>query len=144
MRPGPDVIAGGQADAQFVEEVHVQHVVVLCCLVCGLIVGLNCLCAVARVGPDLFDAARLTPRQVDTQLLGCPEVLVVGVLHVDGRTVPGQHLDVQAQRLHLLDQNLERLRNTRLGMFSPFTMASWTFTRPSTSSDLMVNSSCNA
>src|SRR5690606_27234201 len=37
VRPGPDVFTGGQADAQFVEEVHVQHVVVLCCLVGGLV-----------------------------------------------------------------------------------------------------------
>ena len=28
------------------------------------------------------------------------------------------------------------------GMFSPFTIASYTFTRPSTSSDLIVSSSC--
>ena len=30
------------------------------------------------------------------------------------------------------------------GMFSPLTIASYTFTRPSTSSDLMVSSSCSA
>ena len=30
------------------------------------------------------------------------------------------------------------------GMFSPLTIASYTFTRPSTSSDLMVRISCNA
>src|SRR4026209_2942185 len=63
---------------------------------------------------DLFDAARLTPGQVDAQLLGSTEDVLVGLAHLDGHAVAGEHLDVEAQRLHLLDQHLERLRDAGL------------------------------
>src|SRR5579859_979049 len=56
---------------------------------------------------DLFDAARLTPGQVDAEFLGRTEDIFVGVAHLDRGTVAGQHLDVEAQRLHFLDQHLE-------------------------------------
>src|SRR5680860_794073 len=64
---------------------------------------------------DFFHAARLAPAQVDAQLLRRPEDVVVALTHLDLHPVAGQHLDVQAQRLHLLDQHLERLRDTGLG-----------------------------
>src|SRR4051812_9334368 len=64
---------------------------------------------------DLFDAARLTPGQIDAELLGRPEHVLVAVPHLDGHTVAGEHLDVEAQRLQLLQQDLERLRDARLG-----------------------------
>src|SRR3954471_185386 len=72
-----------------------------------------------RAGPavrslDLFDTARLTPGQVDAELLRRAEDVLVGVTHLDGHAVAGQHLDVEAQRLHLLDQHLEGLRDARL------------------------------
>src|SRR3569833_2848523 len=72
-----------------------------------------------RAGPavrslDLFDTARLTPGQVDAELLRCAEDGLVGVTHLDRHAVAGAHLDVQAQRLHLLDQHLEGLRDARL------------------------------
>src|SRR4051794_11324609 len=73
-----------------------------------------------QVGPgpmrsDFFDAARLTPRQVDAQLLRGAEDVLVGVPHLDGAAVPREHLDVEAERLHLLDQHLERLGDAGLG-----------------------------
>src|SRR5215467_13612600 len=37
----------------------------------------------------------------------CAEDVLVGVTHLNGHTIAGQHLDVEAQRLHLLDQHLE-------------------------------------
>src|SRR4051794_38310248 len=64
---------------------------------------------------DFFDAARLPPRQVDAQLLRRAEDVLVGVPHLDGAAVAGEHLDVEAQRLHLLDQHLERLGDAGLG-----------------------------
>src|SRR6185503_2156880 len=66
-------------------------------------------------GLDLFDRARLAPGQVDAKLLGGTEHVVIGIAHLDRDTVAGQHLDVQAQRLQLLEQHLERLRDARLG-----------------------------
>src|SRR6185437_7308534 len=64
---------------------------------------------------DFLDAARLTPGQVDAQFLRGAEHLVIGLAHLEGDAVAGEHLNVQAQRLQLLEQHLERLRNARLG-----------------------------
>src|SRR5215203_7164419 len=77
----------------------------------------------ARAGPirpargrsHVFDRRRLAAGQVDAQLLRGPEDLVVGVAQLDGLPVAGEHLDVEAQRLELLEQHLERLRDARLG-----------------------------
>src|SRR4028118_957851 len=66
-------------------------------------------------GLDLFDAAGLTPGQVDAELFGCPEDVFVGLANLDGHAVARQHLDVEAERLHLLDQHLERLGDAWLG-----------------------------
>src|SRR5688500_18130842 len=55
-----------------------------------------------RPPSDLFDAADALVRaagQVDTEFLRGPEDLVVGLAHLEGNTVAGKHLDVQAQRL---------------------------------------------
>src|SRR5690348_6386319 len=50
--------------------------------------------------------------QVDAQVRRGPlEVLVVGVAHFDRRAVAGEHLDVQAERLELLQEDLEGLRD---------------------------------
>src|SRR5215831_11169894 len=59
---------------------------------------------------DLFDAARLTPGQVDAQFFRRAEDVLVGVAHLDGGAVAGQHFHIQAERLHLLDQHLETFR----------------------------------
>src|ERR1700722_10183011 len=64
---------------------------------------------------DLFDAARLAPGQVDAEFLGRAEDILVGVAELDRSAVAGQHLDVEAERLHFLDQHLETLRNARFG-----------------------------
>src|SRR5690625_7697239 len=63
---------------------------------------------------DLFDTARLAPTQVDPQFFRRAEDVLVTVPHLDGHTVTGQHLHVQTERLHLLDEHLEGLRDTRL------------------------------
>ncbi len=53
--------------------------------------------------------------QVDTELLRRAEDVLVGLAHLDGHAVAGEHLDVQAQRLHLLDEHLEGLGDAGLG-----------------------------
>src|SRR6478609_8026048 len=63
----------------------------------------------------LLDAARLAPGQVDAELLRRAEDVLVGVAELDRHAVAGEHLDVEAQRLHLLDEHLERLRDSGLG-----------------------------
>src|SRR4029077_10676450 len=60
---------------------------------------------------DLFDAARLTPGQVDAKFLRRAEDILVGVAHLDGRAVAGQHFHVEAKRLHFLDEHLEAFRD---------------------------------
>src|SRR5690606_3673976 len=72
---------------------------------------------VARPGrtSHLFDAARLAPGQVDAELLGSAEDLLVALAQVDLGAVAGEHLDVQAERLHLLDEHLEGLGDAGLG-----------------------------
>src|SRR5216683_1973568 len=63
---------------------------------------------------DFFNAARLAPGQVDAEFLGSAEDVLVGVAHLDRGAVAREHLHVQAERLHLLDQHLERLRDAWL------------------------------
>src|SRR5919107_2213642 len=60
---------------------------------------------------DFLDAAGLATGQVDAELLGGAEDVLLRVAHLDRGAVLGQHLDVEAERLHLLDENLERLRD---------------------------------
>src|SRR5881275_392100 len=64
---------------------------------------------------DLFDRAWLTTTQVDAELFCCTEDVLVRLAHLDLHAVAGQHLHVEAERLHLLDEHLERLGNARLG-----------------------------
>src|SRR4051812_5594518 len=66
-------------------------------------------------GSDFLDAARLAAGEVDAQLLRGPEDVLVGLAHLDGHAVAGEHLDVEAEGLHLLDEHLERLGDSRLG-----------------------------
>src|SRR2546423_3929532 len=53
-------------------------------------------------------------REVDAELLGCAEELVVFLAHLDGRSLVGLDPHVQRERLHLLQQHLEALRDGRL------------------------------
>src|SRR5690349_13877750 len=64
---------------------------------------------------DLFDRTGLAPGQVDSELLRRAEDVLVGLLQLDGRAVAAEHLDVEAQRLHLLDEHLEGLGDAGLG-----------------------------
>src|SRR5262245_30349239 len=72
----------------------------------------------ARLPSHLVDAHRTfvgAPGQVDAELLGRAEHVLVRLPHLDGQAVAGEHLDVEAQRLHLLDQHLEGFRDAGLG-----------------------------
>src|SRR5882672_4379084 len=72
----------------------------------------------ARPPSHLVDAHRTfvrAPGQVDAEFLCRPEHVLVGLTHLDGQAVAGEHLDVEAQGLHLLDQDLEGLRDAWLG-----------------------------
>src|SRR6478735_997407 len=71
--------------------------------------------AYPRRGSDFFDRAGLAPGQVDAELLGGAEHVLLRVTELDARAVLREHLDVEAQRLHLLDEDLERLRDARVG-----------------------------
>ena len=66
-------------------------------------------------GSDFFDGAGLAAGQVDAELLGGAEDVFLRVAHLDGRAVLRQHLHVEAERLHLLDEHLERLGDARVG-----------------------------
>src|SRR4051812_16808442 len=62
----------------------------------------------------LFDAARLAAGQGDAQPPPGPGDGLVGLAPLDRQALAGEHLDVQAQGLHLLDEHLERLGDSRL------------------------------
>src|SRR5690349_3914454 len=55
---------------------------------------------------DVFHRGRLAAGQVDAEFLRGPEHLVVGVAQLDRLPVAREHLDVEAQRLQLLEQHL--------------------------------------
>src|SRR6187200_2091663 len=64
---------------------------------------------------DFLDAAGLATGKVDSELLGGTEDVLLRVAHLDRGAVLGQHLDVEAERLHLLDEHLERLGDPGVG-----------------------------
>src|SRR4029079_3137943 len=64
---------------------------------------------------DLFDRARLAPGQVDAELLRRAEGVLVRFLHLDGLAIGGEDLDVETQRLHLLEEDLEGLGDAGVG-----------------------------
>src|SRR5919106_6124906 len=57
---------------------------------------------------------RLAAGQVDAELLGSPEHVLVGLPHLDLLALRGENLHVEGQGLHLLDEDLEGLRDARL------------------------------
>ncbi|MFQ0801045.1 hypothetical protein AN648_15175, partial [Listeria monocytogenes] len=66
-------------------------------------------------GSDFVDGRRLEPGgDVDAELFRSAEGLVVGVAQADRLAVGREDLHVQAERLHLLDEDLEGLRDARL------------------------------
>src|SRR3954469_2511350 len=66
-------------------------------------------------GSDVVDRRRLEARgDVDAELLGGTEDLVVRVAKADRGAVGREDLDVQAQGLHLLDEHLEALGDSGL------------------------------
>src|SRR5688572_19414518 len=64
---------------------------------------------------DFFDAARPPRGQVVADPFRRAEEVLVGPAHLVGKPVAGDNFYVEAQRLHLLDQHLERLGDARLG-----------------------------
>src|SRR4051794_26099335 len=54
-------------------------------------------------------------RQVDAELLGCAEKLVLLLAHLDLGPGVGEHVHVERERLHLLQEHLEGLGDRRLG-----------------------------
>ena len=69
----------------------------------------SCAAALARRGADAGG------REVDPELLGGAEQLVVLLAHLDLAALVREDVDVERERLHLLEQHLERLRDRRLG-----------------------------
>ena len=63
----------------------------------------------------VFVGAALGAADVDAQFLGGAEHVLVDLTHLDLVAVGLQHLDVEAQRLHLLHEHLEALGDARLG-----------------------------
>ena len=53
--------------------------------------------------------------EVDAELLGGAQQVVVLLAHLGARALLGDDVDVERQRLHLLQQHLERLGDARLG-----------------------------
>ena len=53
--------------------------------------------------------------EVDAELLGRAQQVVVLVAHLGARALLGDHVDVERQRLHLLQEHLEGLGDRRLG-----------------------------
>ena len=58
---------------------------------------------------------RTHAREVDAELLGGAQQVVVLVAHLRALALLGDDVDVERQRLHLLEQHLEGLRDRRLG-----------------------------
>ena len=54
-------------------------------------------------------------REVDAELLGGAQQIVVFVAHLGALALLGDDVDVERQRLHLLEQHLEGLGDRRLG-----------------------------
>src|SRR6195952_3320606 len=64
---------------------------------------------------QFVDRGRLVAGQVDSEVGRSPlEIVVVGIAHLDGGAVRGQHLHVQAERLELFEEHLERFGDARL------------------------------
>src|SRR5690242_3405626 len=66
---------------------------------------------------DLVDAGYALVRaagEIDAELLRRAEHLVVRLTQLESHAVGGQHLDVETQRLELLEKHLEGLRDARL------------------------------
>jgi hypothetical protein len=58
---------------------------------------------------------RARAADVDAELLGGAEDVLVELAHLDLGAVVGEHLDVDAERLHLLHEHLEALGHAGLG-----------------------------
>src|SRR5947199_2220411 len=90
--PHADLVRRGKADPELIEVRNVEQLLSL-----------------------HIHTRRFAAGEVDTQLFCRAEDVLVGVAHLDLLALRRQDVDVQAKRLHLFDQNLERLRYSRLG-----------------------------
>src|SRR5438067_1872207 len=124
-RPTPNLLRGSEPDADRVEIVDVNHCVLSLFLdVLSVLLGRGFLCLSALAfGFDGFlglvvgsVATRgADAREVDAELLGGAQQVVVLVADLDSCALLGADVDVERQRLHLLEQHLEGLGNRRLG-----------------------------
>src|SRR6266550_7738594 len=73
---------------------------------------LETICTPALV---LLVGAALRTGEVDAELLGGTEDVLVELPHLDLLACRGEDLHVQTERLHLLDEHLEGLRDARFG-----------------------------
>ncbi len=122
--PRADLLRGGEADLDGVEVVDVDHAS-SSSRIDGGEVRLGRLLGgrLARVG-GVFALGGLVGRlavgrahagEVDAQLLGGAQEVVVLLAHLGAGALLGDDVDVERQRLHLLQEHLERLRDARLG-----------------------------
>src|SRR5205823_4533970 len=143
--PRADLVRGRQRDPKLVEEVHVQHLearlpsrpqawlarhqVQRCAIPAAHSKSAPAGSRRLRSMPS-SSAARNTSSSVSRSSISSPAA---------ERTSTFRQRDCISLIRTLKDSGIPGS-----GMFSPLTMASYTFTRPSTSSDLMVRSSCRA
>ena len=129
--PRPDRVGRGEGDPELVEVVDVEQ---LACLpLCDVENGVT---GLARPGGPagrgqivesesgdalggapgvLFVGTPFRPGQVDAELFGGAEDVLVELAHLDLLARGREDLDVEAEALHLLDQHLERLGDAGLG-----------------------------
>ncbi len=115
--PAADLLRGREADLDRVEIVDVDHFL-LCLLGLAAVLvpvagGLR-LCLL--VGRRLAVAAvGAHARELDPELLGGAQQVVLLLAHLDALALLGDDVGVERQRLDLLQQDLERLGDRRLG-----------------------------
>src|SRR6185312_241712 len=152
VRPLSDVVRGRQADAQLVEEVDVEHLVYPSCFFArwGSMTGggVRGGCAAAPDASGQISSTLLTPsfgrRDRSMPSSSAARKTSSSVSRIS-RATPSleststlRHSDCSSLSSTLNDSGMPGS-----GMFSPLTIASYTLTRPTVSSDLMVNSSCS-
>ena len=141
VRPRADLIRGGKADPKLIEEVHVQHLKarLLAWLARHLVQQFVIPAGHSKSAPagsrrlrsiPSSSAARNTSSSVSRSSISSPAA---------ERTSTFRQRDCISLMSTLNDSGIPGS-----GMFSPLTIASYTLTRPSTSSDLIVRSSWRA
>ena len=120
VRPRADLVRGGERDGELGGVVDVEHwFLAFLFVVCRGVAS----CAGTRCDQKRAVAALLVflvgapfgPREVDAERLGGAERVLVELADLDLLARRVHHADVEAERLHLLDEHLEALGDARLG-----------------------------